>query len=211
MKSHFFLSQLYTLYMEVSVKIKCRLSFQIPDHFSLSWRLTWFLLIFYTHPRHPLPQFCWLSLSVLCFFSLLLDLMRASLVAKLVKNRSAMRETWVQSLGWEDPLEKGPGEYHLQYSGLKNSMGYSIAFQRATCIMKHSQCLGERSMFQFGAISLAWKSNFIRNSFYITDASTSLFWSSALFFLQKKREMTSLFIFTSRFMNVYLNNSWPYC
>ena len=24
-----------------------------------------------------------------------------------VKNRSAMRETWVRSLGWEDPLEKG--------------------------------------------------------------------------------------------------------
>ena len=31
----------------------------------------------------------------------------ASLVAHLVKNLSAMRETWVQSLGWEDPLEKG--------------------------------------------------------------------------------------------------------
>ena len=31
----------------------------------------------------------------------------ASLVAQLVKNSPAMRETWVQSLGWEDPLEKG--------------------------------------------------------------------------------------------------------
>ena len=30
----------------------------------------------------------------------------ASLVAQLVKNPPAMRETWVQSLGWEDPLEK---------------------------------------------------------------------------------------------------------
>ena len=29
-----------------------------------------------------------------------------SLVAQLVKNPPAMRETWVQSLGWEDPLEK---------------------------------------------------------------------------------------------------------
>ena len=29
----------------------------------------------------------------------------ASLVAQLVKNSPAMRETWVQSLGWEDPLE----------------------------------------------------------------------------------------------------------
>ena len=30
-----------------------------------------------------------------------------SLVAQLVKNLPAMRETWVQSLGWENPLEKG--------------------------------------------------------------------------------------------------------
>ena len=27
-------------------------------------------------------------------------------MAQLVKNPPAMRETWVQSLGWEDPLEK---------------------------------------------------------------------------------------------------------
>ena len=33
--------------------------------------------------------------------------LRASLVAHLVKNLPAMRETWVWSLGWEDPLEKG--------------------------------------------------------------------------------------------------------
>ena len=31
----------------------------------------------------------------------------ASLVAQLVKNVPAMQETWVRSLGWEDPLEKG--------------------------------------------------------------------------------------------------------
>ena len=28
-------------------------------------------------------------------------------VVQLVKNPPAMQETWVQSLGWEDPLEKG--------------------------------------------------------------------------------------------------------
>ena len=28
-------------------------------------------------------------------------------MAQLVKNPPAMPETWVQSLGWEDPLEKG--------------------------------------------------------------------------------------------------------
>ena len=31
----------------------------------------------------------------------------ASLVAQTVKNLPAVRETWVQSLGWEDPLEEG--------------------------------------------------------------------------------------------------------
>ena len=30
----------------------------------------------------------------------------ASLIAQLVKNLPAMGETWVQSLGWEDSLEK---------------------------------------------------------------------------------------------------------
>ena len=35
------------------------------------------------------------------------NIVRASLVAHLVKNLIAMQETWIQSLGWEDPLEKG--------------------------------------------------------------------------------------------------------
>ena len=45
-------------------------------------------------------------------------------MAQLVKNPPAMRETWVQSLGWEDSLEKGkattpvfwPREFHERYS-----------------------------------------------------------------------------------------------
>ena len=36
---------------------------------------------------------------------------QASLVAQLVENPPAMRETWVQSLGWEDPLEEGMATY----------------------------------------------------------------------------------------------------
>ena len=31
----------------------------------------------------------------------------ASLMAQMVKNLPAMCETWVQTLGWEDPLEEG--------------------------------------------------------------------------------------------------------
>ena len=39
----------------------------------------------------------------------------------MVKNLLAMRETWVQSLGWEDPLEKEKAA-QIQYSGMENSM-----------------------------------------------------------------------------------------
>ena len=52
----------------------------------------------------------------------------ASLVAHLVKNLPAMKETWVWSLGQEDPLEKVmatpvflPGELH----GERSLVGYS--------------------------------------------------------------------------------------
>ena len=34
----------------------------------------------------------------------------ASLVAQLVKNPPAMRETWVRSLGWEDPQRREKGK-----------------------------------------------------------------------------------------------------
>ena len=47
----------------------------------------------------------------------------ASLGAQLVKNLPAMQGTWVQSLGWKNPLEKGTvthssihGEFHGQHS-----------------------------------------------------------------------------------------------
>ena len=47
-------------------------------------------------------------------------LLRASLVAQLIKSPPAMWDPWIQSLGWEDPLEKEkaayavfwPGEFH---------------------------------------------------------------------------------------------------
>ena len=32
-------------------------------------------------------------------------------MAQTIKNLPAMQETWVQSLGWEDPLEKGKATY----------------------------------------------------------------------------------------------------
>ena len=53
----------------------------------------------------------------------------ASLVPQMVKNLPVIQETQAQSLGWEDPLEKGmatpillPREFH----GLRNLAGYSL-------------------------------------------------------------------------------------
>ena len=43
----------------------------------------------------------------LSFFWTYIYLCRASLAAQTVKNLPAMWETWVQLLGWEDPLEEG--------------------------------------------------------------------------------------------------------
>ena len=36
----------------------------------------------------------------------------ASLVAQAIKNLPAMQETWVWSLGWEDPLEEGMATHY---------------------------------------------------------------------------------------------------
>ena len=47
-----------------------------------------------------------------------LNLLRvASLVAQLVKNLPAVLETWVQSPGWEDPLEKGKATHSRILAG----------------------------------------------------------------------------------------------
>ena len=44
-----------------------------------------------------------------------------TLMAQTVKNLPAVQEIWVQSLGWEDPLEKQVAT-HSSYSCLENSM-----------------------------------------------------------------------------------------
>ena len=53
--------------------------------------------------------------------------MEASLVTQMVKRLPAMRETWVRSLGWEDPLAKGKAT-HSKYSGPGEFYGvYGVA------------------------------------------------------------------------------------
>ena len=69
------------------------------------WSSPWFL-------AHRSPK-SWNALSdksngasFVTIFGLLSSGPGASLIAQLVKNPPAVQETWVQSLGWEDPLEK---------------------------------------------------------------------------------------------------------
>ena len=50
----------------------------------------------------------------------------ASLVAQLVKNPPATWETWVRSLGWEDPLEEGM----ITHSGI---LAWKIFKDRGAC------------------------------------------------------------------------------
>ena len=54
-----------------------------------------------------------LTLHMLFFFSAPLP----ALVAQVVKNLPAMWETWIPSLGWEDPLEKGRAAHSNMLSG----------------------------------------------------------------------------------------------
>ena len=56
-----------------------------------------------------------------------------SLVAQLVKNPPAMRETWVQSLGLEDPLEKGKATYSSILSWRIPGIVQSMGSQRVGC------------------------------------------------------------------------------
>ena len=53
---------------------------------------------------------CWVFV-VMHRLSLVAFLLWASLVVQLVKNLPAVQETWVLSLGWEDPLEKEMATY----------------------------------------------------------------------------------------------------
>ena len=50
----------------------------------------------------------------------------ATLVAQTVKNLPAMQETWVQSLGWEDPLEEGMATY-------SSILAWRIPMDRGAC------------------------------------------------------------------------------
>ena len=66
----------------------------------------WGLVIFWEDGENS--KYEWPTSSQIC---IILQDKWASLVAQLVKNPPAMQETWVRSLGWEDPLKEETGTH----------------------------------------------------------------------------------------------------
>jgi len=75
---------------------------------------------------------------------------RASLVAQMVKNLPAMREIWIQSLGWEDPLKKEMATHSSILSwrilwteepgGLQSTGSKRVRHDRVTSILSVALC-----------------------------------------------------------------------
>ena len=72
-------------------RVSTQLIRKFRHHLAETGGLTWYFPIF----------------TMACIFVSSHTALWVSLVAQMVKNLPGMRETWVQSLGWEDPLEEG--------------------------------------------------------------------------------------------------------
>ena len=72
----------------------------------LSGPLGLILLFLNIWPHMMEAAVTWVALISVYVIKPLLTSKHVSLVAQTIKNLPAMQETWVQSLGWEDPLEK---------------------------------------------------------------------------------------------------------
>ena len=84
------------------------------NEYSESFRIDWLDLLAVQGTLKSLLQHHSSKASILRhsdFFKGFLGGSGASLVVQMVKNLPAMRETWVRSMGWEDPLEEGMATY----------------------------------------------------------------------------------------------------
>ena len=113
---HFQKNSIYKLASTPMFLLCLLLKPQNPSSFSTIHFLFIFSLSFSVY-----PGFCYIKFLRNLWASCVCH--KASLVTQLVKNPYAMWETWVQSLCWEDPLEKGMATHPLQYSGLETSKG----------------------------------------------------------------------------------------
>ena len=123
----------------------------------------------------------------------------SSLVAQLVKSLSAMWETWVWSLDWEDPLEEGmattpifwPGEFHGLQSMGSQRVGHDWVTFTFTFL---SHCTSQLFIYRYVKYVKIWdliyfskryisNKNFILFKNYLWDLNnnyvlTSYFWSA---------------------------------
>ena len=84
------------------------------DGTKLHWGNNWNAILFCKNAKHVCMSLSnnWLSKDLVAFYRvsmvgrILRQPPKISLVDQLVKNPPTMWKTWVQSLGWEDPLEK---------------------------------------------------------------------------------------------------------
>ena len=89
----------------------------------------------------------------------------ASLVAQLVKNPPAMKETWVRSLDWEDPLEKGKAtHYHQSIINRVNNRrigykGWGLKMQRIPANISQSNDKSYKEMVRFCPVQCKEKKN----------------------------------------------------
>ena len=72
-----------------------------------------------------------------------------SLVSQLVKNLPAMWETWVRSLGWEDPLEKGKATHSIVQAGFRKGRGTRDQIDNIRCIIEKAKEFQKNIYFCF--------------------------------------------------------------
>ena len=77
-----------------------------------------------------------------------------SLVAQLVKNLLAMRKTWVQSLGWEDPLENGMATHSsILAENSIDSIVHRVTKSRTRLSKFHFHCVSDSCDYEGCSIS----------------------------------------------------------
>ena len=110
--------------------------------------------------------------------------MYASLVAQMVKNPPVKRETWIGSLGWEDPLEEGVATHSsilawgipwTEEPGGLQSMGSQRVGH--TWVTKHTQQPPKSSGLRY-LVTLEQCRNFLISSFFLRDFTDKWMWLS---------------------------------
>ena len=104
-------------------------------------------------------------------------------MAQLVKKLPAMRETWVWSLDWEDPLEKGrlptpvfwPREFHGLYSPWGHRVGHNWAtFSDWLTDGEHHLWVDFASIIFSGCWSRKLLSTFLKSGKYWSDSLSKI-------------------------------------